>query len=114
MRNTIKQVLATLKCTFGDSIFTDPKRFKAALADVPIKKDAEYIRNLLNFAIRDMKAYSRMKAGFNDINFFMIDNLVIEMSSAWNIPNYDAIEMIECDDVDRFMIDNYAVEITWE
>ena len=36
---------------------------------MPIKTDAKKIRNLLNIAIGDMKAYSRLEAGLQGITF---------------------------------------------
>jgi formylglycine-generating enzyme required for sulfatase activity len=80
MKNTIKQVLETLKNTFGDSIFTDPKRFKAAIADTPIESDGKYIRFLLSIAICDMKAYSHLETPHSNKDF-IVGNLIAEMST---------------------------------
>jgi formylglycine-generating enzyme required for sulfatase activity len=96
MKNTIKQILETLKNTFGDSIFTDPKRFKAALADVRIESDGKKIRNLLNIAICDIRAYSRLEKAFANKNLFVVDNLVMEMSDDYTIKEDAAKIVIEC------------------
>jgi formylglycine-generating enzyme required for sulfatase activity len=93
MKNTIKQVLETLKNTFGDSIFTDPKRFKAAHADVQIESYGKKIRNLLNIAMCDVKAYSRLETAIANKNLFVVDNLAMEMSDDYDI-NRDTARMV--------------------
>jgi formylglycine-generating enzyme required for sulfatase activity len=85
MKNAIKQALETLKNAFGNSIFADPARFRAALADVPIESDARTIRNLLNIAMGDMKVYSRLETEVANKNLFTVDNLMTEMSSDYMI-----------------------------
>ena len=96
MKNTIKQVLQTLKDDFGISIFNDPKQFKAALTDVPITTEAKKIRNLLNIAICDMRAYSRLEAAFTNKNSLMADNLAGEMSRDYGIDRCDTQVVIAC------------------
>ena len=78
MREQIEKILKTLNDHFGPSIFTNPQRFKAALADMPIETDAKKIRHLLNVAIRDMNVYSRLESGLSN-NPFLVGNLVAEM-----------------------------------
>ena len=79
MHEQIEKALQTLQDHFGPSIFVNLQRFKAALADMPIETDAKKIRNLLNIAISDMKAYSRLESGLASNNTFIVDNLVVEM-----------------------------------
>ena len=81
MRDQIEKVLQALKGHFGTSIFSNPRQFKAALADMPIETDAKKIRKLLNIAICDMKAYSRLESGLANNNLFIVNNLVAEMVS---------------------------------
>jgi formylglycine-generating enzyme required for sulfatase activity len=83
MKATIKQILQVLNGHFGASIFLDPRQFKSALADVPIEIDAKKVRNLLNTAIEDIKAYPRLELALADNNPFVIDNLVVEMLDHW-------------------------------
>jgi uncharacterized protein (TIGR02145 family) len=94
MRATIKQVLQTLRGHFGESIFSNPKQFKAALADVPIETDGKRIRNLLNIAMCEMKAYSRLESSLSN-NTFIVDNLSAELSSDFMIDVSAAKMVIE-------------------
>ena len=96
MCKQIKYVLQTLKNDFGFAIFTNPQQFKAALADTPIVSDAKKIRNLLNIAIDNMKAYSRLESALAGNNPFIIDNLVSEMvNDCW--PERSSAQIaIEC------------------
>jgi len=96
MKTTIKQALQTLNYHFGASIFSSPKQFKAALADVPIESDAKKIRNLLNIAICEMKAYSRLESALSNKNNFAVDNLSAELSSDFSIEKPVAQMIIEC------------------
>jgi len=96
MKTTIKQALQTLNNHFGESIFSNPKRFKSALADVPIESDAKKIRNLLNIAICEMKAYSRLESALSSKNNFVVDNLSAELSSDFSIEKPVAQMIIEC------------------
>jgi len=95
MKTTIKQALQTLNKHFGASIFSNPKQFKAALADVPIESDAKKIRNLLNIAICEMKAYSRLESSLSNKNNFVVDNLSEEMLSDFAIDKPTAQMVIE-------------------
>ena len=94
MREQIVQVLQTLNEEFGTSIFSNHQKFRAALADIPIESDAKKIRNLLNAAVCDMKAYSRLETGLAN-NPFLIDNLVAEMVSDYLIEKNAAQTAIE-------------------
>ena len=81
MRDDIEKALQTLNSDFGTSLFTNPRQFKAALADTPIEPNAKKIRKLLNIAICDMKAYSRLESGLANNNLFIVNNLIAEMVS---------------------------------
>jgi len=97
MENTITQVLQKLKDAFGISIFTDPSKFKSALRDIPIKTNAKPIRNLLNIAICDMCAYSRLESAISNNNSFIIDNLASEMSLDYGgIDRQNTLIVINC------------------
>ena len=96
MRNTIRQALQKLKEDFNDDkIFTNPKQFRAALSDVQIGTDEKKIRHVLNVAIRDMQAYSRLASELES-NPFAIDNLVVEMSTDYMVSKDVAQMTIEC------------------
>jgi len=94
MRDVIRQILQQLNKDFGGSIFVNPKRFKAALEDLQIETDAKKVRHLLNVAIRDMQIYSRLESELSN-NPFIIDNLMIEMSSDFMIDKDVAKLVIE-------------------
>jgi len=101
MREQITQALQALKTHFDKdnsepSIFSNHRQFKAALADIKIESDAKKIRNLLNIAIGDMKAYSRLGSGLSGNNPFVVDNLVSEMVSDYLIDKAAAQTAIEC------------------
>jgi formylglycine-generating enzyme required for sulfatase activity len=111
MKATIKQVLQTLNerfeaSIFSDpeqslnerfeaSIFSDPEQFKSALADVPIEVYAKQVKNLLNRAVCDMQAYSRLKSGLANDPFF-VDKLTTEMSSEHLIDTHVSRMVLEC------------------
>jgi len=94
MREVIRQILQTLNGRFGAPIFTNPKQFKAALESVPIEAEAKKVRKLLNTAIDDMRAYSRLESATD--NPFIIDNLVAEMVSDYWPEKATAQMAIEC------------------
>jgi uncharacterized protein (TIGR02145 family) len=94
VKTTIKQVLQTLNTHFVASIFSNPRQFKAALADVPIETDGKRIRNLLNIAMCEMKAYSRLESSLSN-NTFVVDNLSAELSSDFMIDVSAAKMVIE-------------------
>jgi len=96
MKKTIVQVLHKIKNDFGVSVFSDPARFKSALMDVRIETDAKPIRNLLDIAVCDMKAYSRLESARSGNNSFILDNLVSEMSSDYRIGTRDTQIVISC------------------
>ena len=81
MEDAIRQALKALEKQFGKGIFSNPQQFKGALADVPIEGNGIKTRRLLNTAIDDMKAYSRLEAAMKDNSPFIVDNLVDEMVS---------------------------------
>ena len=98
MRETIRLVLHKLKDDFKDDktvIFTNPKRFRAALNDIKIETDAKKIRHLLNLMVQDMQAYSRLESDLSK-NPFIIDNLASEMSSDYFVDKELARTVIEC------------------
>jgi len=95
MRDQIEKALQALKDHFGTAIFTNPQQFKSALADTPIENDAKKIRHLLNVAMRDMKAYARLKSDLAN-NPFLVDNLIAEMSADYDINTDSSRAVIEC------------------
>jgi len=95
MHNQIEKALQALKDHFGTAIFSNPRQFKAALADMPIESDAKKVRNLLNIAICDMKAYTRLESGLANSSF-TVDNLVSEMVSDYMIDITASRMAIEC------------------
>lgn len=96
LREQIEKALQALQDHFGPSIFINLKQFKAALADTPIETDAKKIRSLLNIAICNMKAYSRLESGFADNNMFIVGNLVTDMVSDYMIDINASRTVIEC------------------
>jgi hypothetical protein len=96
MKVTIRQALLRLKEDFkNDTIFMNHRQFRAALNDVKIEDDEKRVRNLLNVAIRDLQAYTRLKSGLTN-NTFIIDTLTAEMSSDHAIDKKTAQIVIEC------------------
>ena len=95
MKETIRQLLQKLENDFKNEkvpIFANHKRFKAALDDLQIETDAKKIRHLLNVAVRDMQAYSRLELDLAN-NPFIVDNLASEMSSDYMIDK-DTAQMV--------------------
>jgi len=97
MKNSIKQALQTLKNDFGYPIFRDAKRFKAALLDTPIETDGKKVRFLLNTAVSEMHVYTRLESALVTNNIpFVVDQLVLEMSSDYMTDRSAAQVVIEC------------------
>jgi formylglycine-generating enzyme required for sulfatase activity len=99
MKTTITQALQAIKDRFGPSIFNEPKRFKSVLADqMPdgAVTNAKLIRNLLNTAICDMKAYSKLESALPAKSHFVVDILAVEMHSDYLIDKSAAKVVIEC------------------
>jgi len=97
MEDTIRQVLQEIKNAFGVSIFNNPEQFKSALKDVQIATNAKPIRNLLDIAICDMQAYSRLESASNSSDrSFVLGNLISEMSSDYKIDKHNTQIVIEC------------------
>jgi len=68
-------------------MFTKLQQFKAVLADTPIETDAKIIRNLLNIALCDIKAYSRLESDLT-YNLFAADNLASEISKGYMLEKF--------------------------
>jgi hypothetical protein len=92
----MQRVLQTLKDAFGVDIFSNPKQFNAALADVPIEEDAKKIRHLLRMAICDLNAYSKLEKAWASGNPFAPGNLAEEMSRDYAMNIADAQVVIWC------------------
>ena len=88
MKDTIKQVLIKMRSHFGDSVFTEPSKFRHALADFlgdVQNGNTKIIRNLLNVAICDMNAYARIKSNPQAVNVLislMNTDYMIELNAA--------------------------------
>jgi len=95
LKATIRQVLQTLNEHFGASVFASPKQFKAVLEDTSIEIDGKKIRNLLNIAICDMKAYLRLETSLANGNPFIVDDLACEMMRGYDIGETSAKTIIE-------------------
>jgi len=96
MREQIEKALQTIKNHFGTAIFANPGQFKAALADTPIKSDADTARNLLRIAVCDIQAYSRLETALANNNLFIVDDLTAEMSSKYMMDKTAVQMVIEC------------------
>ena len=75
----MQQILKLVEGTLGKEVFSDPKRFKACLADVSNLPESRLLNNLLKTAICDMKAYDRLKKFYEQGNMFAVTNLAKEM-----------------------------------
>ncbi|MCL2054428.1 MAG: DUF6273 domain-containing protein [Oscillospiraceae bacterium] len=95
MKSQIRQALNKIMGSFGESAFTNARQFKAVLSDVPIETNAKKIRSLLNTAMVEMRAYSRLKAGFAKSSPFIVDNLINEMTEDYEINPASAKTVIE-------------------
>lgn len=81
---------------FGESVFTDPKKFKAGLADVLSGSENEPIRNLLNIAISEMNAYHRLMNASSLDRPFALQSLVHETNRNFLIPTDASQVLFEC------------------
>ena len=76
LKDSIKQALMELINIFGDSVFSAPKQFKSGMADVFVNTingdDAKRLRHLMNIAICDMNAYSRLKEALGKMNIIWL------------------------------------------
>ena len=79
-KDAINHVLQLMDKHLGKTVFENRVKFKAALSDslgfieskIISKTDSVKVRNLLNIAIVDMKAYSRIKEASENKEMFVI------------------------------------------
>jgi tetratricopeptide (TPR) repeat protein len=95
MREQIIKALQTIKFDFGENFLNNPKHFRNITLDVKIEGDGEIIRNILNIAVCEIKAYERLKIALNTNDKFIVNNLSTEMSK-------------------KFLMDKYATQIVIE
>jgi len=95
MRNAIRKLLKTLRSKYGESIFTDPQRFKTVLNSVSVEGNAWKIYYLLSNAICNMRAYSHLEAVFREEKSFIVDTLARDMSSKFSTYFVEAKVVIE-------------------
>ncbi|MCL2416124.1 MAG: hypothetical protein FWD01_04845, partial [Defluviitaleaceae bacterium] len=94
MRGIITNALNEVKKHFGDEIFSNPTRFKAALGDIiPSERPA---RNLMNIAIGEMKVYSRLKNSTSGNMVVDVHNLAKEMEGQYFISSDISLMVMEC------------------
>jgi len=101
MRDIIKQAFQDMIAFYGEAVFANPKQFKGVLSDVLGNRgiaggEAKRIRNLLNTAVIDMNAYSRLKAAIAKNEFYAVGNLVSEMDSDYNTKRESAEAVMDC------------------
>ena len=82
--NTIKKALNTLLELLGEPVFYDHRRFKAALMDIPIERESEKVRHLLNIAVGDMDFFGRLKANGGETSL-LVPQLTEKMVSNYAI-----------------------------
>ena len=90
----IKKVLNTLLELLGEQVFYDSRRFKAALKDIAIEKEADKIRNLLNIAVGDMDFFGQLKANGGETRF-LVPRLTEKMVSDYAIDKNAAKTVME-------------------
>jgi len=95
MKGNIKEILTTMQDLFGDEIFHDAGRLKAAMADLFAGGGYKKSRNLLNIAFADLRAYSRMMA-IERRAPLIVDILAKEMSRDYDILETSAWAVISC------------------
>jgi hypothetical protein len=101
MKDAILHVLQDIHATYGEECFTNPTQFKNTLGDVLgnrgiVSSEAKRIRNLLNIAIVNMQAYTRIKEALlrNELHF--ISNLVSEMEQSYDVKHSSAKIIVGC------------------
>ncbi|MCL2415597.1 MAG: hypothetical protein FWD01_02185 [Defluviitaleaceae bacterium] len=95
-KEPIMQALRQLKAYFGDTVFSEPPKFKAALADVLNGFGDEPVRNLLNIAIGGMNAYERLKNSVSGDIALDVHNMSKEMQKNYFIAPKAALLAMQC------------------
>ena len=95
MNQTAKEILTTIQNLFGDEIFHEPGKLKAAMADLFAGDGYKKSRNLLNIAFADLRAYSRI-ISLERTSPLIIDILSKEMSRDYDILEPSARAVISC------------------
>jgi len=98
MKEIIQQVLKDMSGRYGNTAFSNATRFKNSIVDILgymgiDSSEAKRIRNLLNIAIVDMQAYTKLKTAIEKKEFYVIGNLIKEMDSDYAI-NREAAEIV--------------------
>ena len=96
MKDAIRQALQDITRLCGDSIFSDPSKFKGVLADILPGTDNEPMRNLLNNAIGGMDSYLRLKNSIARDGTLAVVNLIKEMNRRYFIPEDVCHTVIDC------------------
>lgn len=89
MRDDIDAILGKLLKNFGAEIFKNPNRFRGAILDYPMERNAKKIRFLLTLAMCEMKVYTRLLS-------VSIESLVEEMHTEYEINRPAAREVVGC------------------
>ena len=101
MRDLLMQALLDIVGVCGDGAFSNSAQFNGNLGDVLGNRgifagEAKRLRNLLNIAINEMKAYTRLRDAFAKHEYHMVENLISEMDSNYDIKTETAGTVIRC------------------
>ncbi|MCL2264294.1 MAG: hypothetical protein FWC08_13855, partial [Defluviitaleaceae bacterium] len=101
MRDKIKKALHYIAERHGVALFSEPAKFKATLADTLGNmgvggSEANRLRHLLNTAVGDMQAYSRLKNAFARKEYIAVAHLIAEMDRDYDVKTDSAQIVIEC------------------
>ena len=114
MKTIIQQAFQDIKELFGEEAFLNPNRFKNSLGDVlgnraVLASESRRIRTLLNIAIVDMQAYSRIKTAITKKEYYTISNLISEMQYDYDVKQESAEIVIGCISEMLGYVPSYAV-----
>jgi hypothetical protein len=96
MREQIKKALSDIIDIATIEVMTKPQQFRSILADILIETNRELVRNLLRIAVCELNAYTKLKAGFEQKDEFIVNNLATKIAESYMMDPDIAMMVIEC------------------
>ena len=97
----MRKVLKDIVGLYGNDVFANPTQFKNSIGDAlgnmgVTTSETKRIRSLLNIAIIEMKAFTRLQASRDKNENYAVENLISEMDSDYAVKNESARDVIKC------------------